>query len=53
MRKIEVGGSSRKLVDLRKWENGQTTYTTLNLTQIPQRIRTMARLRKRTMVEQV
>jgi hypothetical protein len=44
MRKIEVGSSSRKLVDLRKWENGQTTYTTLYLTQIPQRIRTMAKL---------
>jgi hypothetical protein len=53
MRKIEVGSSSRKLVDLRKWENGRTTHITLNLTQIPQRIRTMASWKRRTMVEQV
>jgi hypothetical protein len=39
MRKIEVGSFLGKLVDLRKWENGRTTYTTLDLTQILQRIR--------------
>jgi hypothetical protein len=40
-------------INLKKWENGWTTYTKINLAQIPQRIRTMASLRKRTMVEHV